>query len=264
MIMWVSFARPNVVTTKWLFLWEKFMHYYQFNIGDYYSHTHHLDDLEDLSYRKMIDYCYLNECCLPDKVEIIAKKIGMRTHSESIANVLEEFFVLGEYGYFQPRIMRDIEKYKSKSEKAKASANARWSKKPIKPDANALQTECEGNANQEPLTNNHKPVTNNKDSSPIGSINKVDNCPHESIAKLYMEILPELPRVAKLTDKRKKSLGAAWRSDIKCQTLEFWEGYFEAVRKSNFLMGRSSSWMADFDFVINQNKMIKVIEGAYE
>ena len=233
------------------------MHYYQFNIGDYYSHTHHLDDLEDLAYRKMIDYCYLNECCLPDKVEIIARKIGMRSHNESIANVLQEFFELGDYGYFQPRIMRDIEKYKSKSEKAKASANARWSKKPIKPDANALQTECEGNANQEPRTINQEPVTNNKYLSPIGSVSqsvkKVDNCPHEQIAKLYMEILPGLPRVAKLTDKRKKSLGAAWRSDIKCQNLEFWEGYFKTISQSNFLMGRSSTWMAGFDFVINQN-----------
>jgi len=240
------------------------MHYYQFNIGDYYSHTHHLDNTEDLIYRKMIDYCYLNECCLPDSVEMIARKIRMRTHTESIANVLQEFFELGEYGYFQPRIMRDIEKYKAKSEKAKASANARWAKKPIEPYANALQTECEGNANQEPLTNNHKPVTNNKDISPNGSGSKAPNCPHEEIANLYLTILPELPRVAKLTDKRKKSLGAAWRSDIKCQSLEFWEGYFRTIRNSNFLMGRTGNWMADFDFVINQNKMIKIIEGAYE
>lgn len=108
----------------------------------------------------------------------------------------------------------------------------------------------------------------NKDLSPIGSVSqsvkKVDNCPHEQIANLYMEILPELPRVAKLTDKRKKSLGAAWRSDIKCQNLEFWEGYFKTISQSNFLMGRTSTWMAGFDFVINQNNMIKIIEGAYE
>jgi len=106
-----------------------------------------------------------------------------------------------------------------------------------------------------------------KDLSPNGSVSqpkKVDNCPHEEIANLYMEMLPELPRVAKLTDKRKKSLGAAWRSDPKCQNLEFWKGYFEAVSQSDFLMGRKTDWAADFDFVINQNKMIKIIEGAYE
>ena len=120
--------------------------------------------------------------------------------------------------------------------------------------------------NQQITTN--KNVKNEKNekkvTQPDGSGNKVPNCPHEEIAGLYMDILPELPRVAKLTDKRKKSLGAAWKSDIKCQSVEFWKNYFEAVRRSDFLMGRSGSWSADFDFVINQNKMIKIIEGAYE
>ena len=143
--------------------------------------------------------------------------------------------------------------------------------------SNPEMREIIGNFNQNHdrvMTESAKPMQDktrleeSKDLSPIGSVSqpvkKVDNCPHEQIANLYMEILPELPRVAKLTDKRKKSLGAAWRSDIKCQNLEFWEGYFKTISQSNFLMGRSSSWMADFDFVINQNKMIKIIEGAYE
>ena len=111
---------------------------------------------------------------------------------------------------------------------------------------------------------NNEENEKNKDLSPNGSINKVDNCPHDSIAKMYMEILPELSRVAKLTDKRKRTLSATWRSDKKCQNSEFWAGYFNAIRNSDFLMGRSGDWSADFDFVINQNKMIKIIEGAYE
>jgi uncharacterized protein YdaU (DUF1376 family) len=174
------------------------MHYYQFNIGDYYSHTHHLDEMEDLAYRKMIDYCYLNECCLPDSVDMIARKIGMRTHNESIANVLQEFFQLGEYGYFQPRIMRDIDKFKTKSEKAKASANARWSKKPEKPDANAFQTDSEGNANHKPLTNNHKPITSNKTTSRLPA----------EIFKYWCETMRKNPATAKLTPKREKAIKA--------------------------------------------------------
>jgi len=35
------------------------MHYYQFNIGDYASHTRHLSDLEDLAYRRLLDAYYL-------------------------------------------------------------------------------------------------------------------------------------------------------------------------------------------------------------
>ena len=80
------------------------MHYYQFNIGDYTTHTLHLDDLEDLAYRRMLDWYYLHESPLPDSVDQIAKFIRMRTHTESIANVLHEFFTLTEYGYQQKKV----------------------------------------------------------------------------------------------------------------------------------------------------------------
>ena len=136
------------------------MHYYQFNIGDYHSHTSHLDEMEDLAYRRMIDYCYLNEIGLPKSVEEIARLIRMRTHCESIANVLREFFVLKKSTYLCKRVEKDLEIFKEKSNKAKASANARWAKTKDLADANALRTECEGNANHKPITNNHKPLTN--------------------------------------------------------------------------------------------------------
>ena len=136
-----------------------------FNIGDYASHTQHLDIVEDLAYRRMLEWCYLHESPLPDCIEQISRLIRMRSHSDCIAVVLREFFELGEYGWFSPRVQREIDAYKEKSVKAKASAAARWSAKPIKRDANALRTECEKDAdamlttNQEPLTINQEPLT---------------------------------------------------------------------------------------------------------
>jgi len=139
------------------------MHYYQFNIGDYHAHTNHLEPMEDLAYRRMIDYCYLNEIPLPDDIDEIARLIRMRSHTDCIAVVLREFFTRIDGGYIQQRIDADLDKYREKSEKAKKSAEARWKKKPSKDkglaDANALRPECEGNANQEPITKNHKPIT---------------------------------------------------------------------------------------------------------
>jgi uncharacterized protein YdaU (DUF1376 family) len=41
------------------------MHYYQFNIGDYQSHTAHLTDMEDLAYRRLLDWYYLHELSIP-------------------------------------------------------------------------------------------------------------------------------------------------------------------------------------------------------
>lgn len=135
------------------------MHYYQFNIGDYASHTSHLDEIEDLAYRRMLDYCYLNEIGLPESVEEIARLIRMRTHCKSIANVLQEFFYQDESGDWRSqRVEREISAYKQKSDKAKKAARKRWDNT----YANALQTQSERNAKHKPITNNHKPVTKDK------------------------------------------------------------------------------------------------------
>lgn len=141
------------------------MHYYTFNIGDYHSHTSHLSELEDIAYRRMMDWMYLHESPLPNDADQIARLIRMRSHSESIAIVLCEFFDETEYGYKQKHVMTEIEKFKSKSNKAKASAEARWSARPVKSNANALKAQCEGNANHKPLTTNHKPLDNKKNTT---------------------------------------------------------------------------------------------------
>lgn len=125
------------------------MHYYQFNIGDYQSHTAHLEPLEDLAYRRMLDWCYLHERPLPDDVEQIAKLIRMRPHCDCITSVLQEFFVRTAAGYWQERITREIEKTGEKSRKASESAKARWQKEKV--DANALPTHSERNATQDPV-----------------------------------------------------------------------------------------------------------------
>jgi uncharacterized protein YdaU (DUF1376 family) len=76
------------------------MFYYSFNIGDYQSHTsHHLSEMEDLAYRRMLDWCYLHEKPLPDDVEEIARQIRMRTHCDCIAIVLREYFKRTDDGW---------------------------------------------------------------------------------------------------------------------------------------------------------------------
>jgi uncharacterized protein YdaU (DUF1376 family) len=124
------------------------MHYYQFNIGDYQSHTAHLTDLEDLAYRRMLDWCYLHEKPLPIDPEEIARLVRMRTHSDCIAVVLREYFKKAENGWISLRVMEEIARVGVKSDKAAESAKARWSKVKY---ANALQAQSEGNATQDTL-----------------------------------------------------------------------------------------------------------------
>jgi uncharacterized protein YdaU (DUF1376 family) len=120
------------------------MHYYQFNIGDYQSHTAHLTDLEDLAYRRMLDWCYLHEKPLPIDSEEIARLVRMRTHSDCIAVVLREYFKKTESGWISSRVLLEMDRVGEKSSKARASAKARW-------DANAKRTQSDSNATQDTL-----------------------------------------------------------------------------------------------------------------
>ena len=144
------------------------MHYYQFNIGDYQSHTAHLNEIEDLAYRRMLDWCYLHEKPLPVDIEEISRLVRMRTHSESIAIVLREYFECRDEGWINLRVIQEILKVGIKSEKASESAKARWSKPK---DANALPTQSERYATQDtlPITQDTKPKTQkNTVAPPVG------------------------------------------------------------------------------------------------
>ncbi len=68
------------------------MHYFQFNIGDYASHTSRLTPLEDLAYRRMLDLYYLNEQPLNGCVTDVAREIGLSDHAGSVEYVLSKFF----------------------------------------------------------------------------------------------------------------------------------------------------------------------------
>ncbi len=139
------------------------MHYYQFNIGDYQSHTSHLSEIEDLVYRRLLDWYYLHETPIPLDESEVSRQIRMRSHTESIAIVLREYFVCTENGWIHHRANKEIAKADEKSEKASASAKVRWSKK----DANALPTLSESNAthNTLPITQDTKPIKENKKGS---------------------------------------------------------------------------------------------------
>lgn len=91
----------------------------------------------------------------------------------------------------------------------------------------------------------------------------ISPCPAEQIVDLYHEVLPELPEVKILTEERRKHLRARWREDSKRQNLGWWRKYFQAVRASDFLMGRSGQWIANFDWLINPQNLAKVIEKRY-
>lgn len=100
------------------------MNYYPFNVGDYAAHTAHLEPMEDLAYRRLLDQYYLREGPLPADIQATAKLVRMRSMAADVESVLREFFTLTDEGWRHTRCDAEVEKMQDKQAKARASAAA--------------------------------------------------------------------------------------------------------------------------------------------
>ncbi len=253
------------------------MHFYQFHIGDYKSHTHHLSPMEDLAFRRLLDHYYLHEA--PIKQRDIARQIGMREFEQEVLTVLDEFFVSTEAGFINPRADKEIAKFKEFSEAGKRGAAKRWASQNNNPN---------GEANSPPnatliATNNHKPITNNHISicPPDGEPEVGNGLPkvcHQEVIDLYHKHLPTLRRVEVWNDTRKAYLSQRWREvaqelsagkQIGPEAVLVWFGdFFEHIGKSKFLTGRVSdksgrAFTADLEWILKASNFAKIVEGKY-
>ena len=252
------------------------MHFYQFHIGDYKSHTHHLSMFEDLAFRRLLDHYYLHEA--PIKQRDIARQIGMRDNEQEVLAVLNEFFISTEDGFINPRADTEIAKYRKFSEDGKKGAAMRWHK-----DTNG---EANSPPNATPMaTNNHKPITNNQSyiCPPDGelepaSIKKLPECNHKAVIELYHENLPTMRRVEVWNETRAGYLRQRWR-EVAAElaqekaievgdVLNWWAEFFQSVGKSRFLTGRVNSkdgraFVADLEWILKPSNFAKIVEGKY-
>ena len=83
----------------------------------------------------------------------------------------------------------------------------------------------------------------------------------QEVADAFNETCVSLPRVLKLTNKRKKAI----KSILKKYSLEELKNIFKKVEDSSFLNGSSGKWSgATFDWLLKESNLIKVIEGNYD
>lgn len=84
---------------------------------------------------------------------------------------------------------------------------------------------------------------------------------YKEIADLYNKTCKSFPKVMKMTSGRKKKI----RSIIKAYSLEDLKKVFEKAENSRFLKGNGSrGWTANFDWLITEANVVKVLEGNYD
>lgn len=99
----------------------------------------------------------------------------------------------------------------------------------------------------------NKNIKNNKNEK---NVNKYD-----SVIEIYNFNCPNLPKVQKITDKRKTSINKFLKEYTKEQFIEI----CRIANNNDFLMGKNDrGWKADFDFLMRVDKATSILEGKYE
>jgi uncharacterized protein YdaU (DUF1376 family) len=150
--------------------------YFQINNGDWAKGTAHLSAVEEGILFRLKRLYADTEKPLPSDLAAVYRLARARDRAEkqAVVAMLAEQFVLADGGYSNVELDAQIERYRAKNTKAKASANARWQHKTD--DANAMRTHADNDANamqtdmrthsernaDAMLTVNRKPETENR------------------------------------------------------------------------------------------------------
>lgn len=85
--------------------------------------------------------------------------------------------------------------------------------------------------------------------------------PYQQIVNLYNDLCPKMNRCMKVSDAREKAVKARYSSGY---ALEDFEKLFRLAGESRFLNGGNErNWRADFDWLVRDANMAKVLEGKY-
>ncbi len=90
-----------------------------------------------------------------------------------------------------------------------------------------------------------------------------DRTPYQKIVDLYHELCPSFSKVMVISENRKKHIKARWeqhKGDI-----EVFKIIFQKSESSGFMKGDNDrNWKADFDWMMNETNMAKILEGKYD
>lgn len=138
---------------------------------------------------------------------------------------------------------------------------------PSKPEVKPQEKETEVEIEKELETEIEVEIENDSSLSPLPPLGGAAR-PQSStrdvsgqVIELYNRLCPSLPRVKALSEARKKAIRARINQGY---SLEDFEQLFTMAEASAFLRGgNGKDWVADFDWLIKDANMAKVLDGKY-
>jgi len=245
------------------------MIWYKFHIGDYISHTMHLDDAEDLAYRRLLDWYYMSEKPLPLDVALVSRRI--RLDEDVVSPVLNEFFEKTKKGYINARADDEIKAYN-----VRVDINRKVGKLAHKKTVKVTSTVALSPPQQN-RTDTEQNITTDANASMSGTA--FPPCPHKELLKLYQKHLPHLtqPRLwegSRMTTMKSRWVQASRPSEYSPkgynslpEGLAWWNSFFGYIADDTSLPkgfeSNGRTWKPDLVWIINPTNFAKIIDGKY-
>lgn len=151
------------------------MNFFPFHPGDYMLRTAHLEPIEDLAYRRLIDLYYVNESPLVGTPDELSRVVRLRGNSAEVGAVLREFFTENQGTWTHSHCDEVIEQYRAKAKQA--VENGKLGGRPRKAGGTPEQTETKPDGNQEetqPVISANPEETGSKANQEPLTINQVN------------------------------------------------------------------------------------------
>lgn len=254
------------------------MNFYKRHLGDIAKSCSDLSQGQMGAYDLLLDWHYANEKPLPlasDKLYRIARAVT-QDERDNVDTVLTELFTQTDSGYTHKRAAEEMAKASAQAdtnrriaeereERKRATNEARSVHEPFNESCTKRQPSQTPDSRQEQTSTTMSVSTDCKTETAVEQEHPKRVIPTGAILAAYHERLPMLTAVRKMTDNRKRKLKARWCEDPERQTVEYWDKFFAYVADSDFLTGRDNRWSScDFEWLIESENHIKVIEGKYE
>jgi len=148
------------------------MHYYKFNIADWYLSTSHLSLEEEAIYFRLVNHYYDTEEPIPLDTQSVVRRLRMGDRAEIADAILKEYFHETSKGWVHSRCNEILTNFKK--QRAKNAANGAKGGRPKRNKGlddseqkpTGFKKQSQKKPNQEPLTTNHnnnKPMSTNAD-----------------------------------------------------------------------------------------------------
>lgn len=262
------------------------MYYYSLNIGDFALWTTGFDSESVGIFVQLLNRHLSTE--KPIKTQWVY--LGYRKdEQEKALAILSTLWEETPDGWIFPPVVEIIQKYQQNASKNRANGQkgGRPRKNPnetqTKPSGFFTETQTEPNHNpNETLTNNqitNNQITNNREKKEVQektTSRKSDDFRDplvEKIVSVYRETTTGyFSQIQALPDKRKRAVKKFidfYRKQVnavdEAAFLSAVREYFCRAVRSPFLTGQNErGWRADFDFLMNENKALALLEGKYD